>query len=63
MVAVFDEAEVEFRRHVVNVNRERLSVCVTVDDMIADEMIGFVKINVYRVSGWEPEEEEKKPCS
>lgn len=63
MVAVFDEAEVEFWRQVVNVNGERLSAYVIVDDMVTDEMMGSVVTNVFRVSGWEPVEEEEKPCS
>lgn len=63
MVAVFDEAEVEFWRQVVNVNGERLSAYVVVDDMVTDEMMGSVVTNVFRVSGWEPVEEEEKPRS
>lgn len=63
MVAVFDEAEVEFWRQVVNVNGERLSAYVIVDVMVTDEIMGSVVTNVFRVSGWEPVEEEEKPCS
>lgn len=63
MVAVLDEAEVEFWRQVVNVNGERLSAYVIVDVMVTDEIMGSVVTNVFRVSGWEPVEEEEKPCS
>lgn len=39
-----------------------MSAYVIVGDMVAAEMTGSVKINVFRVSGWEPVEEEEKPC-